>query len=157
MFAVQTWVILGSIAVLGAVLLAVLRELIHIRDTFKTQAAKMSRDLVEQILMDEELMEELIDKIVVVIQNSFASSRGVTAKDQKGLDRQIVRGMIDQNPVMAKVLEEVGIKDYLIRKPHLVFWILSQYPQLLEVFGQGQGASQPGTSGVTNFNILGKP
>lgn len=133
-FVVNFWLTLGLQLV---ILIAVAIELwLTFQNTrvFQKRADKFGRELLESVLMDEELMEELLDRIVKVVQNCFASTRGVAARDQKGLDRRLVAGIIDQNPLASKFLEELGIKSYLEKKPQLVFYLLSQYPQILSWF-----------------------
>lgn len=136
---VADWLTFGLLLVAFLLLSYIIFVLRSISRTFQEEAGKMSRKLIEEILLDEELMNELLDRIVQVIQNTFASSRGVTARDQKGMDRRIVSGLIDQNPAVSMVLDQIGIRDYLVKKPHLVFYILSQYPQILDWFAPPQG------------------
>jgi len=154
------WLIFGLFAVILGFLVYEMYLIRHIRDTFKKQGDKFARDLIENIVMDEELMGAFLDRIVQVVQNTFASSRGVTAKDQKGLDRRIVSGIIDQNPIVSGFLDQLGVRDYLTKKPHLVFYILSQYPQLLQWF---QPAETPpagqtfANNGVMPQNFINPP
>lgn len=99
--------------------------------------------IVKGIVEDEELMGELQDAIIKQINNHFASAKAGSARANKGFDRRLVKGVLDQNPLVSGFLESIGVLDYLQDHPGTLFYVLSMYPDLLNIGAGAAGAQTP--------------
>ena len=104
----------------------------------KRFAAELGKNLGK--LIDDETVDAFLDAVVASISNRFAGERGNAKRDENALNKAIVDGILKSNPLIFEALNQFGLLPMLEKKPHLVFYILQTYPQLLSL---GMGPQQP--------------
>ncbi len=97
---------------------------------------------VHTVISDEQLAKDLIENLVKNASKHFASMKSAGKRESQVFDKEVVRSLVGQNPGLFTALKELGLMELLEKKPHLVFYVLSNYPQLLNI-GSGSPPGEP--------------
>jgi len=124
-------IIIGVIVVLaggaGSMLGALVAGL-----ALKQQVVNLVAVVLEGILNDQELMDDVFEKIVESIKKQFASSKAAAKRTQTAFDRKLARGLLKQYPIAGVLADQLDLTEYIEKNPELIFYAASKMPFLFQ-------------------------
>jgi len=106
--------------------------------------------IIEDKIHDSDVIDIMIDKTFQGIIGRFGGDKSGQARQEKAVDKRIIKAVLGTNPLLAGLADQIGIMPYLEKNPNLVFYILHKYPALFQMGAQaGQSMTSPSGSDYT--------